>query len=332
MVAKKYVLVIRSEGFPKSSDFKLVEETLPELKENEYLAEAVFLSVDPYMRAYMPSLEPNTTMIGSQVAKIVESKNPDFPVGKYVVGGFGLRSHTIATAETKSELGFNTFLLPHFNNLPLSLALGVLGMPGNTAYFGLLELCQPKPEDTVVVSAAAGAVGSIVGQIAKIKGCTVIGIAGSNEKGKWLTEELGFDYFINYKTQNVEEELRKAAPKGVDCYFDNVGGDISVTVINQMKPFGRVAICGDISSYNATEPAKIISPIRSILFNELKVQGFRVSSWNERWLEGIHKNLRWIIDGKLKYRETITEGFDNIFKAFTEMLQGGNIGKASVKV
>ncbi|ENN83587.1 hypothetical protein YQE_00058, partial [Dendroctonus ponderosae] len=130
MVAKKYVLVIRSEGFPKSSDFKLVEETLPELKENEYLAEAVFLSVDPYMRAYMPSLEPNTTMIGSQVAKIVESKNPDFPVGKYVVGGFGLRSHTIATAETKSELGFKTFLLPHFNNLPLSLALGVLGMPG----------------------------------------------------------------------------------------------------------------------------------------------------------------------------------------------------------
>ncbi|XP_048526672.1 prostaglandin reductase 1-like isoform X2 [Dendroctonus ponderosae] len=332
VVAKKYVLVKHSEGFPKPTDFKLVEEQLPPLKENEYLTEAVFLSVDPYMRAYMPRVKPNTTMIGSQIAKIVESKSPKFPVGRYVVGQFGWRSHTVASESGPQELGLQTFLLPDFQELPVSLGLGVLGMPGNTAYFGLLELCQPKAGETVVISGAAGAVGSLVGQIAKIKGCIVIGIAGSDEKGKWLTEELGFDYFINYKTQNVEEELRKAAPQGVDCYYDNVGGEITTTVLNQMNAFGRVALSGSISSYNSIGPFKVTTPNLTIVLQQLKLEGFIVTRWNHRWMEGIQQNLQWIQQGKLKYRETVTEGFENIFKAFTDMLEGVNVGKAIVKV
>lgn len=332
VVAKKYLLIRRSVGLPKPSDFKLVTETLPPLKENEYLAEAVFLSVDPYMRAYMPRIPLNTTMIGGQVAKIIESRNPEFPVGKYVVGNFGWRTHTIFSGNWTENPRVPTITLPDLGDLSPSLGLGVLGMPGNTAYFGLLELCNPKMGETVVVSGAAGAVGSLVGQIAKIKGCKVVGIAGSDTKGKWLTQELGFDHFINYKTQNVEKELKKLAPEGVDCYFDNVGGEISTTVINQMNVRGRVALCGAISSYNDTAPAKVTTPEHSIVFQQIRLEGFTVLRWNDRWMEGIEQNLEWIKEGKLKYKETVTDGFVNIFKAFVDMLQGGNIGKAVVKV
>ncbi|XP_048519089.1 prostaglandin reductase 1-like [Dendroctonus ponderosae] len=271
-------------------------------------------------------------MYGTQVAKIVESRSLKFPVGQYVLGPFGWRTHTVVPENGPTYVGMETYLLPDFQGLPISLALGVLGMPGNTALFGLLELCQPKAGETVVVSGAAGAVGSHAGQIAKIKGCIVIGIAGSDEKGKWLTEELGFDYFINYKTQNVEEELRKAAPQGVDCYYDNVGGEITTTVLNQMNAFGRVALSGSISSYNSIGPFKVTTPNLTIVLQQLKLEGFIVTRWNHRWMEGIQQNLQWIQQGKLKYRETVTEGFENIFKAFTDMLEGVNVGKAIVKV
>ncbi|KAL1509771.1 hypothetical protein ABEB36_004456 [Hypothenemus hampei] len=333
VTAKKWVFVQPSKGFPKISDFKLEEEKLRPIEDGEFLVEAVYLSVDPYMRAYMYRLPKNTTMIGGQIAKIIESKASEFPVGKYVYSSSGWRSHTIINTKQLSDgIGLPTILLPDFGNLPLSLGLGVLGMPGNTAYFGFLELCKPKQGETVVVSGAAGAVGSHVVQIAKIKGCTVIGIAGSDEKGKWLTEELGLDYFINYKTQNIEEELKKAAPNGIDCYFDNVGGEISTTIINQMNTFGRVSICGSISGYNATETQKVSSPYFAIVGKQLTLEGFLVTRWNDKWLEGIDANLKWIQAGKLKYRETITEGFDNMFTAFTDMLQGKNTGKAIVKV
>lgn len=333
VVARKYLLVRKSEGLPKPSDFKLVEEELPPLKENEYLVEAVFLSVDPYMRAYMPRLPLNSTMIGGQVAKIVESRNPKFPVGKYVVGNFGWRTHTIIIGDNdQKNPSSHTIILPDLGNLSPSLGVGVLGMPGNTAYFGFLEICKPKADETVVVSGAAGAVGSHVGQIAKIKGCKVIGIAGSDSKGKWLTEELGFDYFINYKTQNVEEELKKLAPGGVDCYFDNVGGELSTTVLNQMNVRGRASICGCISSYNDITPPKVTSPQYAIVAKQLMLEGFIVYRWIDRWMEGILQNLEWIKQGNLKYKETVTEGFDNMFNAFVDMLQGGNVGKAVVKV
>jgi len=205
-------------------------------------------------------------------------------------------------------------------------------MPGNTAYFGFLEICKPKAGETVVVSGAAGAVGHHVGQIAKFKGCKVIGIAGSDKKGQWLTKELGFDHFINYKTQNVEEELKKVAPEGIDCYFDNVGGEITTTVLFQMNTYGRTSVCGAISGYNEKKPPKVSTPLFQIVGKQLKLEGFIVVRWNDRWQEGIAQNLKWIQEGKLKYQETVTEGFENTFKAFVDMLNGGNTGKAVVKV
>lgn len=268
--------------------------------------------------------------MGTQVALITASKNSNFPVGKYVVGQFGWRTHTISDGKT-SFMGFPVIVLPDFGDLSLSFALGVLGMPGNTAYFGFLEICDPKPGETVVISGAAGAVGIIVGQIAKIKGCKVIGIAGSDEKSDILLKEFGFDHAINYKTQDIKSELERLAPEGIDCYFDNVGGEISNTVMNQMKTFGRVSCCGSISGYNEDDH-KATTCQTAVIWKQLKMQGFQVVQWADRWNEGTSQNLEWVKQGKLKYKETITEGFENMFKAFTDMLRGGNIGKAIVKV
>ncbi|GLG95105.1 Ptgr1_1 protein [Gryllus bimaculatus] len=332
--AQKWILAKHFSGEPKEDDLKLEEEELPELKDGEILVEAVFWSVDPYMRPYTARFPVGITMIGSQVGKIVESKAKDFPEGRYIVGYFGWRTHTVHDTAKEPLPGFpKAHLLPDFKELPYSLALGVLGMPGNTAYFGFLEICEPKEGETVVVTGAAGAVGSIVGQIAKIKGCRVIGFAGSDEKVKWLTEELGFDAAYNYKTKDVNEALKEGAPKGVDCYFDNVGGDISSTVLNHMNTRGRISVCGSISSYNA-DPANypraaIVQP--SMVFKELRMEGFIVHRWTDRWMEGIHTNLKWIREGKLKYRETVTEGFKNMPKAFMGMLKGENTGKAIIK-
>nr|CAH7767876.1 unnamed protein product [Callosobruchus chinensis] len=268
--SKVFIYNKKFEGLPKESDFKLVEENVPALKDGEFLTEAAYLSVDPYMRAYAVDLPTGIPMIGGQVAK-------------------------------------------------------------NTAYFGFLELCQPKEGETVVVSGAAGAVGSIVGQIAKIKGCKVIGIAGSEEKGRWLVDELGFDHFINYKTQDIKAELKKLAPKGVDCYFDNVGGETTNNVMVNMNLFGRISMCGAISGYNGA-PGKSSSIVQfPIVQKQLKVEGFIVTRWANRWMEGIDQLAKWIKEGKLKYRETVTDGFENMPKAFIDMLKGGNTGKAVVK-
>ncbi|XP_060535060.1 prostaglandin reductase 1-like isoform X2 [Cylas formicarius] len=251
-MVKSKVFIFRKhfDGLPKPGDLELVEEELPPLKDGECLVEAVYLSVDPYMRAHAPNLRLDTPFIGSQVAIIKESKNSKFPVGKYITGMFGWRTHSIVSDATIGWPSMPTYVLPDFGKLPISLALGALGTPGNTAYLGFLEICQPKSGETVVVSGAAGAVGNQVGQIAKIKGCKVIGIAGSDEKGKWLVDDLKFDHFINYKTQNVDEALKELAPEGIDCYFDNVGGEISTIVLNNMNAYGRVSVCGSISGYN----------------------------------------------------------------------------------
>ncbi|CAK9815987.1 Prostaglandin reductase 1 [Anthophora quadrimaculata] len=336
--AKKFVVAKHFQNEPKATDLQLVEEELPALQTGEFLVQAEYLSVDPYMRPYVLKYPLGITMIGAQVGKIIESKNSQYPVGKRIVGYLGWRTHTIVNPQTCTEVDLisqKPMLLPDIGNLSPSLCLGVLGMPGNTAYFGLLEICKPKQGETLVVSGAAGAVGSHVGQIGKhVLGLTVIGIAGSDEKCKWLVEELGFDHAINYKTENVAVSLRKAAPTGIDCYFDNVGGDISSAVMYQMKPFGRAAVCGSISSYNADASslpkATILQPV--LVFNQLKMEGFIVSRWTDRWSEGIQKNLQWIREGKLHYRETVTKGFENMFDAFVGMLQGKNTGKAIIQV
>ncbi|KAG5882650.1 hypothetical protein JTB14_018339 [Gonioctena quinquepunctata] len=333
VTAKIFKLVKYFEGLPKSTDFELIEEELPEIKDGEFLAEAVYLSVDPYMRSYCTRNPIGATMMGTQVARITESKNPNFPVGGYLYGFFGWRSHTISDGKIScpKDAFQKLYLLPNLGNLSPSLSLGVLGMPGNAAYFGFLEICQPKYEETVVVSGAAGAVGSLAGQIAKIKGCMVIGIAGTDEKGEWLIEELGFDHFINYKTGDIDKELSEKAPKGIDCYFDNVGGVFSATVLKHMNSFGRISICGQISKYSYTEKRGGYDP-SEILLKQLKVEGFIVTRWSDRWMEGINQMTNWVKEGKVKYRENVTTGFEKMVDAFVDMLNGGNTGKAIVKV
>ncbi|XP_028158097.1 prostaglandin reductase 1-like [Ostrinia furnacalis] len=331
--SQKYVLTKYFQGEPKKSDFKIIEEELPELQDGEILTEAEYLSVDPYMRAYMIGYKLPTDMIGGQVAKIIASRHDKFPVGKYVAGSFGWRTHTICKPEAPPRLGFLPLtLLPDLSPHCVSLGLGILGMPGNTSYFGLKEICKPKPGETIAITGAAGAVGSHVGQIGKIMGCRVIGFAGTDEKCDYLTKELGFDYAFNYKTTNIKSALREAAPDRVDCYFDNVGGEISSTIMSHMNHYGRVAVCGSISSYNDATLPKVTILQPAIVFKELKVEGFLVNRWFNRWEEGINANLDWLKDGKLKYQEKVYHGFDNMVDALVGMLRGENTGKAVVKV
>jgi len=332
--AKVYKYVKAFEGVPKKTDLKLVEEDLPPLKDGEFLAEAVYLSVDPYMRKHIVQFPTGITMIGGQVAKITDSKHPEFPVGKFVVTKSGWRSHSIINGDEPRKI--EPYILPDLGNLSPSLGLGVLGAPGNTAYFLFLDVCKPKAGETMVVSGAGGAVGSLVGQIGKIKGLKVIGIAGTEEKGQWITKELGFDHFINYKTQNIDQELSKLAPNGVDCYFDNVGGQISATVLGHMNRLGRVCTCGNISDYNTGNPyADLLAKQDNkavVDSKQLHVARFLVSEKADQWFDGINQMHQWVKEGKLKYRETFTNGFENMYEAFVDMLKGGNIGKAIVKV
>lgn len=263
---------------------------------------------------------------------ILESKNPKFPAGSPYFGQFGWSSHTILNPEKiQKERPQDCYVLPDFGKHPKSLGLGALGMPGNTAYFGFLEVCHPKRNETVVITGAAGAVGTLVGQIAKIKGCRVIGFAGSDDKCRWLENEYGFDKAINYKTENLHKQLKEASPKGIDCYFDNVGGEISSMIFNQMNMNGRISVCGAISTYNTGLP-KVPAPQPMFVLKTLTMQGFIVWAWNQRWMEGIDQMLKWIDEGKIKYHETVTDGFENIPQAFIDMMEGKNYGKAIVKV
>lgn len=335
--AKKWVLIKQFDGFPKHTDFELHEETLPPLQEGEYLCQAEWISVDPYQRAYMINYQVPVPMIGLQVARVLESRAPSIAEGSYVVGGMGWRTHAIRNAE-RDEAGalpFSTAPMPEMGAISRSHAVGVCGMPGNTAYFGLLELCDPQPGETVVVSGAAGAVGALVGQIAKIRGCRVVGFAGTDAKCDWL-KSLGFDAAINYKTcEDIDSALKAAVPKGIDCYFDNVGGLLSHRIRQQMNEFGRVSICGSIASYNdrTGETAQVDVPENQILFKQLKVEGFIVTRWDKEgtWQKGIDQMAAWIREGKIKVQETVTEGFQNMPKAFIGMLKGENTGKAVVK-
>jgi len=335
MKAKKFVRVQQFQGMPKESDFRIEEEELPPLKEHDYLCQAVYWSVDPYMRAYAPMRPTGNTMFGTQVAKVIESNSLQFPVGSYVVGDFGWRTHTIVNAQAPPPADtLPTYAVPELKGFPMSLYLGILGMPGNTAYFGFTECCQPKPGETVVVTGAAGAVGSHVGQIAKILGCSkVIGVCGSDQKGEWL-KTIGYDDYINYKTvKNFRVALNEKLPNGVDCYFDNVGGEISSMIMVQMNKYGRVGVCGSISSYNedisSIPKATILQP--SIVFKLLTVKGLHASEYVNKWITGIKQNREWLEAGKLVYKETVTEGFENIPKALIGMLKGENTGKAVVK-
>ncbi|XP_012687903.2 prostaglandin reductase 1 [Clupea harengus] len=325
--AKAWILPKYFDGFPKDSDFELKVEQLPEPKDGEILLEAVYLSVDPYMRPFSRvRMKEGDVMIGAQVAKVVQSRNPLFPEGSHVISRSGWRTHTVSDGT-----GVILLLSDWPADVPYSLALGAIGMPGLTALYGLEEVCQLKAGETLLVNAAAGAVGMVVGQIAKLKGCRVIGSAGSDAKVAYL-KELGFDQAFNYKTvQSLEQALREAAPEGYDCYFENVGGAFSSVAIPLMKPMGRIAVCGAISTYNDTTPQTGPFPHLTMIMNQIRMEGFLVGRWEHKNKESLRRLLVWKQEGKLKCPEHVTSGFENMPAAFMGMLRGENLGKAVVK-
>jgi prostaglandin reductase 1 len=325
--ARKWVLAKHFEGLPKRSDLVLKEEELPPLEDGEFLAEAVYLSVDPYMRPYSYSMKLGETMMGEQVARIAESRSVDFSVGDFITGRFGWRSHSISTPKDQ-KMGIRK-INPALSQ-PISTAIGVLGMPGATAYFGLYEILTPKEGETIVVSGAAGAVGSAVGQLAKLKGCRVVGFAGSEEKVAYL-KEIGFDVAYNYKkVESLFAALKEGCPNGIDMYFDNVGGDMTDAVFPLLNNFARVSVCGVISTYN-TGPHMGPSMLPYMVTKQIKMEGFLVNRWIPMWPEAFQKMDQLIQEGKLSYKETVTEGFDNMFDAFMGLFKGENTGKALVK-
>jgi NADPH-dependent curcumin reductase CurA len=329
---RRFTLAARPVGMPKTSDFKLVESPLAPPGEGELLVKSLYVSVDPYMRgrmndakSYAAPVEIGGLMVGGVCGEVIESKNPKFAVGDIVQGEFGWQEY--ATTGGKGVRKIDPSIAP------VSTSLGILGMPGLTAYFGLLDIGQPKAGETVVVSGAAGAVGSIVGQIAKIKGCRAVGIAGTDDKVRWIVDELGFDGAFNYKTtKNYVEKLKELCPKGIDVYFDNVGGAVTDAVIPLLNPRARMAICGQISQYNAEKPETGPRWLWALITKQARAEGFLVFQFADKFQEGAGQMALWLREGKLKYTEDIVEGFENLPKAFIGMLQGDNTGKRLVKV
>jgi len=328
---RRFLLAARPVGLPKESDFKLVDTPLPAPEPGQALVKTVYLSVDPYMRGritgvrtYADPVLVGDLMVGGTVGQVIESRDPSLQPGDFVAGYWGWQDHAVAPAAHLQKLN------PQL--APVSTALGVLGMPGMTAYFGFLEICHPKAGETVVVSGAAGAVGSLVGQIAKIKDCRAIGIAGADDKIKYIVDELGFDSAFNYKTAtDYVASLKQLCPKGIDCYFDNVGGAISDAVFALLNPFARVSICGQISQYNLQAPEPGPRLLSQILVKQVKVEGFIVSRFQERWPQGVAQMAQWLKEGRIKYHEDIVEGFEKTPRAFIDMLEGKNTGKMLVK-
>jgi NADPH-dependent curcumin reductase CurA len=331
-VNRQFVLASRPAGIPEESNFKLIESPIPELKDGEFLAHAMYLSVDPYMRgrisqakSYAAGVEIGGVMVAGGVARVVESKNANFAVGDVVDVYMGWQEYVISNGRGIRKLDESI--------APASTALGVLGMTGMTAYFGLLDVCNPKPGETVVVSGAAGAVGSIVGQIAKIKGCRTVGIAGGDDKVDWIVNECGYDAAFNYKTtENYGVKLKELCPNGIDVYFDNVGGTITDAVLMQINTFARLSICGQISQYNNTKPELGPRLLGMLIVARAKMQGFLVTDYMPRFGEAFPEMAGWMREGKLKHREDIIDGFENLPKAFIGLFHGENIGKRIVKI
>jgi len=317
---------------PKESDFSLVEAPIPALASGQVLVRSTYLSVDPYMRGRMTGVRTyadpvniGQIMVGGAVGKVVQSLNPQFQSGDVVSGYWGWQEYAVSDGKGLQKL--DTRLAPP------STALGVLGMPGMTAYFGFLDICQPKAGETVLVSGAAGAVGSLVGQIAKIKGCRAVGVAGTDEKVTWIVNELGFDAAFNYKTtENYVEKLKELCPNGVDCYFDNVGGPVTDAVLPLLNVRARISICGQISQYNSAKPEPGVRPYAFLLTKQARAEGFIITQFMDRFAEGIPQMAEWIKEGKIKYRETVIEGFENMPRALIGVLSGDNTGKMIVAI
>ncbi len=332
---RRVVLAARPSGEPKEEDFRFEEADVRSPASGQVLLRTLYLSLDPYMRgrmnagpSYAPPVEIGQVMEADAVGEVLESKSAELKPGDLVLGHTGWQEYAVAEANALRKLD------PRL--APISTALGVLGMPGLTAYSGLLNLGQPKPGETVVVAAAAGAVGSVVGQIARIKGCRAVGIAGGKAKCDYVVNELGFDACIDHRTDGLADELAHACPKGIDIYFENVGGPVFDAVLPLMNPFGRIPVCGLIAHYNATQlppgPNRLPLLMRAILTKRLSVRGFIVTDFRNERPQFEREMAQWLREGKMKYREDVGDGLENAVSAFKGLFRGQNFGKLLVRV
>ncbi|MCI0750016.1 MAG: NADP-dependent oxidoreductase [Nevskiales bacterium] len=328
----QFKLIQRPVGMVGRSNFEYTQTPAPEPGEGEFLVKVLYLSLDPAMRgwmndskSYIPPVGLGEVMRAVAAGRVIASRHPKFPVGAHVTGLFGVQEYAVSNGKGGVALVDPTLA-------PLPVYLGTLGMPGMTAYFGLLTVGEFKPEDTVVVSGAAGAVGQVAGQIARIKGGRVIGIAGGPDKCRYVTQELGFDACIDYKHEDVKTVLKTHCPKGVDLYFDNVGGDILDTVLTQLALHARIVICGAISQYNATGPAKGPSNYLSLLVNRATMRGMVVFDHVAQFRNAMQDLAGWMKEGKLKTREDIVTGLENFPEALLKLFRGENTGKLVLKV
>ena len=327
-VNRAWTLASYPSGWVTEENFRLIESPAPSPKDGEVLVKNLWLSLDPYMRgrmsrqkSYVKGVEIGEVMEGQTVGEVVESRHAGFKPGDKVLARFGWQLYGCVRGDgeiNKVDAG----------RAPLSY---YLGMPGMTAYFGLKEIGQPKQGETVVVSAASGAVGSVVGQLARIAGCRAVGIAGGKQKCEYVVKELGFDACVDYKAGELQTDLRAACPKGVDVYFENVGGEMTDALLRLMNPFSRMIVCGLIADYNSTEPTGV-RMFRSILVNRIKVQGMIVFDWRERYGEALQALGGHLAAGELKYRESVLEGIENAPKGLIGLLKGRNFGKQLVKL
>ena len=327
---KAWTLASFPTGWVTEDNFKLVESPVPSPKEGEVQVKNLWLSLDPYMRgrlsqqkSYVKGVEIGEVMTGETAGEVLESKHPKFKPGDKVTAPAGWQLYGCIKGDLLTRVDAS--------RVPLSYFLGCLGMPGRTAYFGLKEIGAPKAGETVVVSAASGAVGSVVGQLAKAWGCRAVGIAGGREKCGYVVNELAFDACVDYKAGNLHKDLKEACPKGADVYFENVGGEILDTVLRLMNFRSRIIVCGLISDYNATEPYGV-KMFRAILVNRIKVQGMIVFDWVDRYAEANQALLDLVVAGKLKTRESVLEGIENAPKGLIGLLKGQNFGKQLIKL
>lgn len=329
---KAILLNSRPDGKPNHSNFNFIEEEMPQAQNGEILLKPIFVSVDPYLRgrmseakSYIPPFELNKPIHSGIIAEVIDSKHENFKTGDFVSGILDWKEYQVSNTKGLMKIDKKAN--------ELSAYLGVLGLTGLTAYLGLTQIAKPQSGETMVVSGAAGAVGSIVGQIGKILGCKVIGLAGTDDKVKLLESQFGFDKAINYKTTtDIKSAIRAAAPEGVDIYFDNVGGEISDAVLANINNFARIPVCGAISLYNVTEEptGPRIQPI--LVKNSVLMQGFIVSNYADKFPEALKQLSEWLQEGKLTYIETVVNGFDQIPQAFIDLFEGKNKGKMIVKI
>lgn len=332
-VNRQLRLKSRPKGPVSRENFELATESIPELSDGQALARVRYLSIDPTMRIwmadipqYMPPVAIGEVMRSFGLAEVIESRNPNFKKGEKLAGFTGLQEYIVVDGREARPFQ-KTPSIPFVSD---SAFLGVFGVNGLTAYFGMMDIAKPQKGETLVVSAAAGATGSIAGQIGKIHGCRVVGIAGGEEKCSWLTKDLGFDAAVNYKQPDWKEKLAAATPKGIDIDFENVGGEIMNTVLSRMNLFGRVVLCGLISGYNQEDPG--LASFATVLIKRLRVQGFIILDYAPRFMEAATELGKWKMFGKLKDRETLVEGLEKAPDAINMLFTGANIGKLIVKL